>query len=210
MIYSWKSSFVPSWLWRRLQLERAVKWKYTLLICLWLCLFIWFRLLCVILVFSNKGQRYLRVRLAVPLFGSVACLRRIVADEGKLSPDQVNKAALCIPKGKSKGVQSVCGSHSKTSFQKPLHNSLGSSGLARTARNLLTISCTGWSFGQSFNVDFPHMPVEVLIKSSSILVFQSSTVLSCSIPSRWPQEAPPPSCTNPCLFYQEVWSLGGF
>lgn len=43
-----------------------------------------------ILVFSNKGQRYLRVRLAVPLFGSVACLRRMVADEGKLSPDQVN------------------------------------------------------------------------------------------------------------------------
>uniref|UniRef100_A0A8C5E1C0 ubiquitinyl hydrolase 1 n=1 Tax=Gouania willdenowi TaxID=441366 RepID=A0A8C5E1C0_GOUWI len=47
------------------------------------------RLLCVILVFSTKGQRYLRVGLAVPLFGSVACLRRMVADEGKLSPDQV-------------------------------------------------------------------------------------------------------------------------
>ncbi|MEQ2304487.1 hypothetical protein AMECASPLE_027498, partial [Ameca splendens] len=47
------------------------------------------RLLCVTLVFSTKGQRYLRVGLAVPLFGSVACLRRIVADEGKLSPDQV-------------------------------------------------------------------------------------------------------------------------
>ncbi|XP_068606074.1 ubiquitin carboxyl-terminal hydrolase 43 [Brachionichthys hirsutus] len=47
------------------------------------------RPLCVILVFSAKGQRYLRVGLAVPLFGSVACLRRTVADEGKLSPDQV-------------------------------------------------------------------------------------------------------------------------
>ncbi|XP_054463369.1 ubiquitin carboxyl-terminal hydrolase 43 [Anoplopoma fimbria] len=47
------------------------------------------RSLCVILVFSTKGQRYLRVGLAVPLFGSVACLRRIVADEGKISPDQV-------------------------------------------------------------------------------------------------------------------------
>lgn len=47
------------------------------------------RSLCVILVFSTKGQRYLRVGLAVPLFGSVACLRRMVADEGKLSPDQV-------------------------------------------------------------------------------------------------------------------------
>ncbi|KAM4717512.1 ubiquitin carboxyl-terminal hydrolase 43 [Anableps anableps] len=47
------------------------------------------RPLCVTLVFSTKGQRYLRVGMAVPLFGSVACLRRMVADEGKLSPDQV-------------------------------------------------------------------------------------------------------------------------
>ncbi|XP_066497648.1 ubiquitin carboxyl-terminal hydrolase 43 [Hoplias malabaricus] len=47
------------------------------------------RPVCVTLVFSNKGQRYLRVGLAVPLFGSLACLRRMVADEGKLSPDQV-------------------------------------------------------------------------------------------------------------------------
>ncbi|XP_026772766.3 ubiquitin carboxyl-terminal hydrolase 43 [Pangasianodon hypophthalmus] len=47
------------------------------------------RPLCVTLVFSTKGQRYLRVGLAVPLFGSLACLRRMVADEGKISPDQV-------------------------------------------------------------------------------------------------------------------------
>ncbi|KAM9745609.1 ubiquitin carboxyl-terminal hydrolase 43 [Menidia menidia] len=47
------------------------------------------RPLCVTLVFSTKGQRYLRVGLAIPLFGSVAFLRRMVADEGKLSPDQV-------------------------------------------------------------------------------------------------------------------------
>ncbi|XP_031726653.1 ubiquitin carboxyl-terminal hydrolase 43 isoform X1 [Anarrhichthys ocellatus] len=47
------------------------------------------RSLCVILVFSTKGQRYRRVGLAVPLFGSVACLRRMAADEGKISPDQV-------------------------------------------------------------------------------------------------------------------------
>uniref|UniRef100_A0A3P9I7X8 ubiquitinyl hydrolase 1 n=1 Tax=Oryzias latipes TaxID=8090 RepID=A0A3P9I7X8_ORYLA len=47
------------------------------------------RPLCVTLVFSSKGQRYLRVGLAVPLFGSVACLRRMVAEEGKLSLDQV-------------------------------------------------------------------------------------------------------------------------
>ncbi|KAA0706051.1 Ubiquitin carboxyl-terminal hydrolase 43 [Triplophysa tibetana] len=47
------------------------------------------RPVCVTLVFSNKGQRYLRVGLAVPLFGSLACLRRMVADEGSISPDQV-------------------------------------------------------------------------------------------------------------------------
>uniref|UniRef100_A0A667X1Z8 ubiquitinyl hydrolase 1 n=1 Tax=Myripristis murdjan TaxID=586833 RepID=A0A667X1Z8_9TELE len=47
------------------------------------------RPLCVTLVFSTKGQRYLRIGLAVPLFGSLACLRRMVADEGKISPDQV-------------------------------------------------------------------------------------------------------------------------
>ncbi|XP_051987188.1 ubiquitin carboxyl-terminal hydrolase 43-like isoform X1 [Xyrauchen texanus] len=47
------------------------------------------RPVCVTLVFSNKGQRYLRVGLAVPLFGSLACLRRMVADEGNISPDQV-------------------------------------------------------------------------------------------------------------------------
>ncbi|XP_077415170.1 ubiquitin carboxyl-terminal hydrolase 43 [Vanacampus margaritifer] len=47
------------------------------------------RPMCVTLVFSTKGQRYLRVCLAVPLFGSVACLRRMAADEGNISPDQV-------------------------------------------------------------------------------------------------------------------------
>ncbi|XP_054615322.1 ubiquitin carboxyl-terminal hydrolase 43 isoform X2 [Dunckerocampus dactyliophorus] len=47
------------------------------------------RPMCVTLVFSTKGQRYLRVGLAVPLFGSIACLRRMVADEGNISPDQV-------------------------------------------------------------------------------------------------------------------------
>ncbi|XP_049601901.1 ubiquitin carboxyl-terminal hydrolase 43 [Syngnathus scovelli] len=47
------------------------------------------RPMCVTLVFSTKGQRYLRVGLAVPLFGSVASLRRMVADEGNISPDQV-------------------------------------------------------------------------------------------------------------------------
>uniref|UniRef100_A0A672LXN4 ubiquitinyl hydrolase 1 n=1 Tax=Sinocyclocheilus grahami TaxID=75366 RepID=A0A672LXN4_SINGR len=52
------------------------------------------RPVCVILVFSSKGQRYLRVGLTVPLFGSLACLRRMVADEGKISPDQVILAEI--------------------------------------------------------------------------------------------------------------------
>ncbi|XP_044201686.1 ubiquitin carboxyl-terminal hydrolase 43a isoform X1 [Thunnus albacares] len=47
------------------------------------------RPMCVTLVFSTKGQRYLRVGLAVPLFGSLSCLRAMVAEEGKISPDQV-------------------------------------------------------------------------------------------------------------------------
>ncbi|GLD73631.1 ubiquitin carboxyl-terminal hydrolase 43 [Lates japonicus] len=44
--------------------------------------------MCVTLVFSTKGQRYLRVGLAVPLFGSLSCLRAMVAEEGNISPDQ--------------------------------------------------------------------------------------------------------------------------
>ncbi|XP_044045787.1 ubiquitin carboxyl-terminal hydrolase 43a [Siniperca chuatsi] len=47
------------------------------------------RSMCVTLVFSTKGQRYLRVGLAVPLFGSLSCLRVMVAEEGNISPDQV-------------------------------------------------------------------------------------------------------------------------
>uniref|UniRef100_A0A3Q0RQV5 ubiquitinyl hydrolase 1 n=1 Tax=Amphilophus citrinellus TaxID=61819 RepID=A0A3Q0RQV5_AMPCI len=47
------------------------------------------RPMCVTLVFNTKGQRYLRVGLAVPLFGSLSCLRAMVAAEGNISPDQV-------------------------------------------------------------------------------------------------------------------------
>ncbi|XP_074545899.1 ubiquitin carboxyl-terminal hydrolase 43a isoform X2 [Halichoeres trimaculatus] len=43
----------------------------------------------VTLVFSTKGQRYLRVGLAVPLFGSMSSLRSMVAGEGNISPEQV-------------------------------------------------------------------------------------------------------------------------
>lgn len=46
----------------------------------------------VTLVFSTKGQRYLRIGLAVPLIGSISCLRAMVAEEGKTTPDQVRAA----------------------------------------------------------------------------------------------------------------------
>lgn len=45
--------------------------------------------MCVTLVFNTKGQRHLRVGLAVPLFGSLSSLRALVAVEGNISPDQV-------------------------------------------------------------------------------------------------------------------------
>ncbi|KAG1940752.1 ubiquitin carboxyl-terminal hydrolase 43a isoform X2 [Pimephales promelas] len=47
------------------------------------------RALNVTLVFNNEGQRFVRVGLAVPLFGSVSTLRAMVAEEGKISSDQV-------------------------------------------------------------------------------------------------------------------------
>ncbi|XP_059416478.1 ubiquitin carboxyl-terminal hydrolase 43-like isoform X2 [Carassius carassius] len=47
------------------------------------------RALNVILVFNTEVQRFLRVGLAVPLFGSVSTLRAMVAEEGKIPPDQV-------------------------------------------------------------------------------------------------------------------------
>ncbi|XP_024145494.1 ubiquitin carboxyl-terminal hydrolase 43a [Oryzias melastigma] len=52
------------------------------------------RALCVTLVFSAKGQRYVRVGLAVPLFGSISSLRALTAAEGNISPDQVILAEL--------------------------------------------------------------------------------------------------------------------
>ncbi|XP_077575382.1 ubiquitin carboxyl-terminal hydrolase 43a isoform X2 [Stigmatopora nigra] len=47
------------------------------------------RPICVTLVLSTKGQRYLRVGLAVPLFGSLSILRAMVAEEGAVSPEQI-------------------------------------------------------------------------------------------------------------------------
>uniref|UniRef100_A0A8D0EBT2 ubiquitinyl hydrolase 1 n=1 Tax=Salvator merianae TaxID=96440 RepID=A0A8D0EBT2_SALMN len=46
------------------------------------------------LVFQSKSQRFVRVGLSVPLFSTVAKLREMVAEEGKISPDQVILAEL--------------------------------------------------------------------------------------------------------------------
>nr|XP_028572996.1 ubiquitin carboxyl-terminal hydrolase 43 isoform X2 [Podarcis muralis] len=48
----------------------------------------------VTLVFQSKSQRFVRVGLAVPLLSTVAKLREMVAEEGKISPDQVILAEL--------------------------------------------------------------------------------------------------------------------
>ncbi|KAM4691704.1 ubiquitin carboxyl-terminal hydrolase 43 [Rhinophrynus dorsalis] len=47
------------------------------------------RALNVTLVFQSKQQRFLRIGLAVPLLSTVASLRELVAEEGKMPPDQV-------------------------------------------------------------------------------------------------------------------------
>ncbi|XP_067914167.1 ubiquitin carboxyl-terminal hydrolase 43a [Heterodontus francisci] len=47
------------------------------------------RALNVTLVFQSKHQRYLRIGLAVPLLGTVDALRKMVAEEGKITADQV-------------------------------------------------------------------------------------------------------------------------
>ncbi|PIO28282.1 hypothetical protein AB205_0181920 [Aquarana catesbeiana] len=47
------------------------------------------RALNVTLVFQSQQQRFLRIGLAVPLFGTVAALRQMVADQGKIPADQV-------------------------------------------------------------------------------------------------------------------------
>jgi len=82
-----------------------------------------FRALNVTLVFNNEGQRFVRVGLAVPLFGSVSTLRAMVAEEGKISSDQVRHAvyhicwcflSLCLICSYSWTI--VCNTHSHHSF----------------------------------------------------------------------------------------------
>ncbi|KAF4012377.1 hypothetical protein G4228_004282 [Cervus hanglu yarkandensis] len=47
------------------------------------------RFLSVTLVFPSKSQRFLRVGLAVPILSTVAALRKMVAEEGGVSPEEV-------------------------------------------------------------------------------------------------------------------------
>ncbi|XP_072497158.1 ubiquitin carboxyl-terminal hydrolase 43 isoform X1 [Notamacropus eugenii] len=47
------------------------------------------RSLNVTLVFQSKSQRFLRIGLAVPLFSTVATLRKMVAEEGKITANEV-------------------------------------------------------------------------------------------------------------------------
>uniref|UniRef100_A0A3P8RPK2 ubiquitinyl hydrolase 1 n=1 Tax=Amphiprion percula TaxID=161767 RepID=A0A3P8RPK2_AMPPE len=113
------------------------------------------RPLCVTLVFSTKGQRYLRVGLAVPLFGSVSCLRAMVAAEGNISPDQVILSELY-----STGFQrsfaddddltSIADSDVVYAFQAPPLCSRGSS--APHSGNL----GNRLSIKNPANTDFPH------------------------------------------------------
>ncbi|XP_043924726.1 ubiquitin carboxyl-terminal hydrolase 43 [Protopterus annectens] len=52
------------------------------------------RCLTITLVFQSKTQRYLRTGLAVPLFGTIAVLREMLAQEGNITADQVILAEL--------------------------------------------------------------------------------------------------------------------
>ncbi|MXQ89405.1 hypothetical protein E5288_WYG000764 [Bos mutus] len=47
------------------------------------------RFLSVTLVFPSKSQRFLRIGLAVPILSTVAALRKMVAEEGGVSPEEV-------------------------------------------------------------------------------------------------------------------------
>jgi len=51
--------------------------------------FLFSRFLSVTLVFPSKSQRFLRIGLAVPILSTVAALRKMVAEEGGVSPEEV-------------------------------------------------------------------------------------------------------------------------
>ncbi|XP_053147018.1 ubiquitin carboxyl-terminal hydrolase 43 isoform X2 [Hemicordylus capensis] len=86
----------------------------------------------VTLVFQSKSQRFVRVGLAVPLFSTVARLREMVAEEGKISPDQVILAEL-VQSGfqcsfsDDEDLNTIAEGDSIYAFQAPLSFSRGNS-----------------------------------------------------------------------------------
>uniref|UniRef100_A0A674J6P6 ubiquitinyl hydrolase 1 n=1 Tax=Terrapene triunguis TaxID=2587831 RepID=A0A674J6P6_9SAUR len=86
----------------------------------------------VTLVFQSKSQRFLRIGLAVPLFSTVATLRALVAEEGKITPDQVILVELS-PSGFQRSfhdeedLNAIAEGDSVYAFQAPLPFSRGSS-----------------------------------------------------------------------------------
>lgn len=55
---------------------------------------LFFRFLSVTLVFPSQSQRFLRVGLAVPILGTVAALRKMVAQEGSVPVEEVRRKRL--------------------------------------------------------------------------------------------------------------------
>ncbi|XP_067403868.1 ubiquitin carboxyl-terminal hydrolase 43 [Emydura macquarii macquarii] len=86
----------------------------------------------VTLVFQSKSQRFLRIGLAMPIFSTVATLRAMVAEEGKIPPDQVILAEV-YPSGFQRSfhdeedVNVIAEGDSVYAFQVPLPFSRGSS-----------------------------------------------------------------------------------
>ncbi|XP_063148668.1 ubiquitin carboxyl-terminal hydrolase 43 [Candoia aspera] len=79
----------------------------------------------VTLVFQSKSQRFVRVGLAVPLFSTVAKLREMVAEEGKISPDQVilvelNQSGFQCSFSDDEDLNTIAEADSIYAFQAPL------------------------------------------------------------------------------------------
>uniref|UniRef100_A0A670YXW9 ubiquitinyl hydrolase 1 n=1 Tax=Pseudonaja textilis TaxID=8673 RepID=A0A670YXW9_PSETE len=86
----------------------------------------------VTLVFQSKSQRFVRVGLAVPLFSTVSKLREMVAEEGKISPDQVilvelNQSGFQCSFSDDEDLNSIAEGDNIYAFQAPLSFRRGSS-----------------------------------------------------------------------------------
>uniref|UniRef100_A0A7M4EL36 ubiquitinyl hydrolase 1 n=1 Tax=Crocodylus porosus TaxID=8502 RepID=A0A7M4EL36_CROPO len=111
----------------------------------------------VTLVFQSKSQRFLRVGLAVPLFSTVAKLREMVAEEGKITPDQVILAEV-YPSGFQRSfhdeedLNTIMEGDSVYAFQAPLPFSRASSSRLSGSRlsvcKILLLLCNTAGMGQ--------------------------------------------------------------